>query len=321
MATQLTVANSNIRPDLAEVMLPIDVEEQIRGLVGLQIFPVFESETQGGEYFFQPTKSIITNVPDTRRGADGSFPTINGEVSKKSFSCSEHGLSERVEDREQAMYGSFFDCEEMAAQRVVLSNLRKHTERVVAALDAANLAEEAAAAVWSNASTAAPIDDIDDASVDMRNTYGIRPNALCMEWEAFIRVRRCAQVLEAVFGSTNPERADSITPQILAQIFDLREVIISDSQKNSANEGQDAVLATVWDRTKALLFRKSTERNLRLPQLGRTFHWKRYGSVIGRTFESWYSEERTSAMVRQRMDVDENVCYAPAGTWITGVLS
>lgn len=322
MSTSLSVARSTLRPDLGQTMEAIDLTEQKMGLIGLRVAPVFDVLQQAGTFTKLPIESLLVNPPDTSRNADGSYNTLNGTADTDNYATKENGLAERVDERERNMLLSYFDAEQIAASRVVHANLLAHTTRVISAITALtfNGTNSANAAAKWNTGSASPIKDVDTGRITMRNTYGIKPNAMVLEWEAFLAVRREPQILDALFGSVNPENSANVTAAMLAQVFDLDEVIVSESQKNTANEAKAAVLAASWDKTLSLLFRKEDGNDLKRPQFMRTFHWSADGSNLGETFESYYSEEKRSDYVRHRMDTQEKVLYAPAAYEIKVVL-
>jgi hypothetical protein len=68
-----------------------------------------------------------------------------------------------------------------------------------------------------------------------------------------------------------------------------------------------------------MLARVARTADLREPCLGRTIHWGEDGSQIGGLFESYYSDERRSNIVRCRHDVDEKIIYAEAADLLSNI--
>lgn len=321
MSTSFSQARSTLRPDIGEVMESIDLIAQREGLIGLGVAPVFDVVHQAGTFSKIPIKSLILGDVETRRNSDGTYNSVNGEMIQDSFATEENGLEEIVDRREQATWLSYWDGEKMAADRVTYNDVLAHTKRVVSAIGALDwTGKEASAAAKWNTGSANPQKDVDDGRIAMRNAYGLLPNCLMLGYEAYLRVRTEPAILDALFGSVNPENAANVTAKMLATVFDLEEVIVSMAQKNTANELKDAVLADVWDKTKALLFVRRTDRNLQRPHFMRTFHWSEDGSMLGTEYETYYSNEKRSDVVRHRMDTQEKVLNAEAAYRINAVL-
>jgi hypothetical protein len=106
---------------------------------------------------------------------------------------------------------------------------------------------------------------------------------------------------------------------MLAQVFDLDEVIVAGSPKNSAKEGQTVSVAEIWDDEYAMVARVARSSDMREPCIGRTFHWSEDGSSIGGTVETYRDEPVRSNIVRVRHDVDELLLITAAAQLLDNV--
>lgn len=322
MSTSPNVAFvETLRPDLAETLMQFDLDANRNGLVGQQIAPIIEVDVPLGQYGVIPKEEMLKEH-DTRRQSDGSYKRGTGKGGKDSFATAEHGFEEPVDQREAIVFGGWWDAEALATERTRDVVLRNYDKRIVDMVtDTGTVANGGVGSgVWSGAG-AKPIDDIKAARIARRLVTGYVPNAMALDWEAFEQLRDCPQVIDRLkyAGFDNPNR-DNINEIVLAQAFGLDQVIVAGAVRNTANEGQAAVLAAQWPRTMALLFTKSTSRNTLRPRFANTFHWGGDGSTVGATFESYYSVDRRQHMIRHRFETGEKLVYKDLGYLITGIL-
>ena len=307
MPTSPNQSFSTLRPDLRDTLMEFDLAADRMGFVGLRIAPSLEVQKPFGEYPVIPLKEMLKSR-DTRRASDGSYAHGEGRGSKDSYSTEEHGLAERVDDREAEMYADWWDAEVLATERCVDAVLRNHNQRVIDA--ALGISNTTTGSDWTDQANATPIDDVRGAKVTVRNRTGIVPNAMCIDWELFENLKDVSEIVDRIkySGLQDPNRSE-ITTTALARAFDLDELIVSGSVKNTANENKSASVGSMWTTSKALVFRKERTRNMRRPQFMRTFHWGADGSQIGGVIESYRDESRRSDMVRSRMETDEKKVY------------
>lgn len=318
MATSPATSFARLRPDLRDTLMEFDLAADRAGFVGLKIAPALEVEEPAGEYGKIELKELLKSR-DTRRANDGSYARGDGKGTKDNYSTEEHGFEERVDEREARMFDDWWDAEQLATERCRDVVLRNHNQRVIdLALAVGNT--NAAGTAWTNLAASDPIANVAAAKRAMRDRCGYVPNVMVIDWDRFEVLRDNDKLVERIkyAGFQNPNR-ENINAAALAQAFDLDEVVISGSLKNNANENQAASLASMWDKTKALLFRRSTGRDLKSPQFMRTFHWGADGSKIGGVVEEYREEARRSDVIRCRMETDEKVVYAAVAQLITGI--
>ena len=319
MPTSPAVNFATLRPDLRDTMMEFSLQADQLGFVGLKIAPVLETNKPTGAYGVIKLHEML-KTQSTERADDGSYARGGGKGTKDTFTTEEHGFEERVDEREAEMYGEWWDAEQLAAERSRDAVLRNHNQRVIdLALAIANT--NAAGTAWTDTANSTPIANVRTAKLAVRDRAGVIPNVMVIDYERFEFLKDNAEIIDRIkySGRDDPKRR-SLTADALAAVFDLDEVIISGSVKNTANEGQESsTLASMWDKTKALLFVRTTSRNLKMPQFMRTFHWGGDGSNIGGVMESYRDENTRSDIIRTRMDTEEKIVYTGVGQQITGI--
>lgn len=307
------------RPDLGATLEEFDLQANQAGFVGLKIFPVVEVAEQSANIGKIPIEQLLQEQ-ETNRASGGGYREGNFTFSDFSYATEEHGWTERIDERNARIYRRFFDAEVVGARRArnfVLQNLEKRI--VAAATNVASFVDVAATVAWSTPATAVPITDVLNRMIAVRAASGMTPNTVVMDWEAFMRARETAQVIDRLkySGHTDPK---NVTENALAQVFNVKRVIVSGGIRNTAPEG-GLTLTAQWPRATVAVGYVAESDDVAEPGVGRVFHWSADGSNIGTILESYYVEDVRATKIRARMETDELVVYNEAWELITGVLA
>lgn len=327
-----STSQSVLRPDLATFM-QLDLEMQRRGMIATRIMTPFEVPAASGVFKLITLKSLIAAADaDAKRGPKGDYNQGEYEFSEASYRTVEYGWEEPIDDAEKNMYRNFLDMEMVAVNRAWEVLLNRLENRVIAAaVDAVVSASQSAdaAAVWTNHASATPMTDVKTARRAVWLRTGRRPNVVAMAYEDFDDCRRCAQVTAAIAaqGAGDKIKPSDINAAMLAQVFDVDEVVVADSIKNTANIGQAATVASLWPEGKVWVGVRSTSNDFRDPCFGRIFHWGGDGSQISEdmsligTVETYRWEKTRGDRVRVRHQTDEKTLYSQMAQVITTVRS
>ena len=312
------------RPDLAASFMEFDLAMGASGFIAQRVMPITEVAKAAGNFGKIPIEQLLSarttdRAPGSRYNS-GSFTFLPA-----TYSCKEHGWEEPVDDNEAQMYRDYFDLEQIAALRAYRAVLENYEKRVAAALfntstwTGATLTT-AATATWATYASAKPMADVEAAAQKVFASCGMWPNAVIMSRKTYRNARNCAEVIDRIkyAGITDP-RAGAITEQAMAQAFDMEQVIVAGSAKNTAIDGQAATLASVWADNLVMVAKVATDQDIRTPCVGRTFHYGEDGSEVGGHTESYRDESRRSDIVRVRHQVDEVVLYVEAAHLINTV--
>jgi len=315
-------ALSTLRPDLGGSLEEFDLAMDRQGFIGHRVLPVFEAASQSGVYGKIPLAELL-QARDTRRGPGGNYNRGAHQFEPETYACEEHGLEEAVDDRESQMYAQYFDAEVVAAQRALDGVLREAEKRIAAAVFNATTWTSYTTGItheWDDATNAVPLTDVETAAQAVYSQCGMWPNALIINRKVFRNLRNVDQVVDRIkyAGITDP-RAGAITEAAMAQAFDIDEIIVAGSAKNTADEGATASLSPIWSDEYAMVARICRTNDIREPGVGRTIHWAADGSSIGGTVESYRAEDIRSDIVRVRHDVDEVILYVAAGHLLSNV--
>lgn len=321
-----TSSLATLRPDLA-TFLEFDLESERAGYIATQVLPVMSVASQAGNFGKIPLEELLQQR-ETRRASGSGYARSNWRFEKATYATEEHGAEEPIDDREARMYAEYFDAEQVSTMRAFSAVLRNAEQRVADAVFNSTTWTGAALTTgvtkeWdkNHKTDAVPIQDVEEAVNKVYDGSGLWPNALIINRKVFRNLRNLDQIIDRIesSGAGNAAKPSDITPQMLAQVFDLDFVIVAGTSKNGANEGQSASPQQIWSSEYAMVCRVGTSNDMREACIGRTFHWSADGSSVGGTVESYRDEVVRGNVIRVRHDVDEVILYPQAGHLLSNV--
>jgi len=314
------------RPDLA-TFLEFDLESERAGFIATQVLPVMSVASQAGNFGIIPLEQLLQQR-ETRRAPGAGYARGNWTFDKSTYATEEHGAEEPVDDREAKMYAEYFDAEQVSTMRAFSSVLRNAEQRVADSVFNATTWTGAALTTavgneWdkNHIADATPIADVEAAVQKVYDGSGLWPNALIINRKVFRALRNIDDIVERINseGAGNASKPSDITAAMLAQVFDLKYVIVAGSSKNTANEGQAATPGQIWSDEYAMVAKIAESNDMKEPCLGRTFHWAEDGSSIGGTVESYREEAVRGEVIRVRHDTAELVLYKEAAHLLSNI--
>ena len=317
-----SAALTTLRPDIAGMFTEFDLEMNQRGFISQRVFPVLEVAAQAGKYGKIPVEQLLKNR-DTARAPGSGYSRGTFKFTSAAYACDENGTEEVVDDREARMYANYFDAEVIAAARAFNIVLQNQEQRVAAAVFNATTFTSNTTAVtneWDDAANADPAADVEAAVRAIYAACGMWPDSLIINRLVFRNLRNCESIIDRVkYQGFMDVRAGNISVQQLAAVFDIPNIIVAGSSKDTANEGQATTFAQTWSNEYAMVAKLCRSNDIREPGLGRTFHWGEDGSTIGGTFESYRDETVRGDVVRVRHDTDEQVLFVEAGHLLSNI--
>jgi hypothetical protein len=316
---------ATLRPDLAASFEEFDLEMNQRGFISQRLLPVIETAVQSGNFGKIPIEQLLQN-PEVTRAPGGGYSRGKWTFLPATFACQEYGWEEPIDEREAKMYANYFDVEQISSMRAYGFVLLAQEIRAAALLYNTTVYTGAALTTaivneWDDFVNAVPIDDVEAAVRKVYTGTGLWPNALVVNKKQFRNLRQCEQIIERIasFGSGSPVKAADITADQLARVFDLEEILIGSSSKNTALEGQAATPGQIWSDEYASVCRICKSQDIREPGLGRIIHWGEDGSQIGGTVETYRDETIRGDVARVRHDVQEKILYPECAHLLSNV--
>lgn len=303
---------ATLRPDLAGSLLEFDLAMDAMGFIAHRVLPVHNVGSASGPYGKIPLEQLLQN-PDTKRAPGSGYQRGQFTFTTDSFACQEHGWEEPVDDRNKALYASYFDHELISTRRAYDAVLRNAEKRAAALLFNASTFTSQTTNVtheWDDATNAVPIDNINTAVLAIYNRTGVWPNALIINRKVFRNLIRCDQIVDQSKSQGFMDvRPGKINETQLAAALNIERIIVADTAKNTADVGASASISPIWSDEYAMVARVSDDMDPLTPCVGRTFHYTGDGSSVDGTVETYRDETVRSDIVRVRHDVDEKITY------------
>ncbi|MCA9138959.1 MAG: major capsid protein, partial [Planctomycetales bacterium] len=297
--------------------------------IGLQILPRFNVPRQSGKFGRIPIDQLLAAGKEKlERAARSGFKRSDWEFAEDSYSTTERGAEEPIDDREAALYADYFDAETVAAQRAIERLYSDYERRIIALAIDANVTagrETAAAATWDT-NTGSPLSDprgdVRTGAKAIWARTGMWPNTLVISQQTFETLQDNHQVIERITsnGAGASALPDDITLKALAQFFSIQQVLVAKAIQLSSGD----VVSSLFPDDSALLLKAARGNDIQAPAFGRTFV---YDGVVGSTEadgvtsvpETYREENIKSTIVRVGQESDEKVLYPELAEVITGI--
>lgn len=120
---------------------------------------------------------------------------------------------------------------------------------------------------WSDFTNSNPL----DALLAALDVPLFRPNTLVLGQATWTKLRQHPRLIQAVNASS--QTGGAITRQQLAELLELRNVLIGAGFANTAKKGQTPTFSRVWGKHAALLYVSEDQANADQPSFGFTAQW------------------------------------------------
>lgn len=236
------------------VLTAFSLAYQPQEMIGDKVMPRVNVRSLSGRYFTTGAGDAF-RARDTRKRPNGDFHESKHDIDDAAtFAIDEHGLEEFVPDLEKENFAAksegSIDLRTSTTEALTKQVMLSRESRV------ATLAQDDTQYPAANKTTLTGTDRWDDASstpdTDIENAKLITlsiPNVLAISFEVFQALKRHAVVRDQYKFTS----ADSITPDLLARMFDLDAVWVGKAQETTSNPGQTDAFARIWNKNAVLL--------------------------------------------------------------------
>jgi hypothetical protein len=316
--------------------------------IGLRVLPPLGVQQEGADFARIDIASLLGKVEDTRRAPRSTYNRDSWEWTKDSYNTDEHGVEETVDDATVERYGDVIRAEQLAVVRAVNRILLRLEYDIAAAVFNTTTWSGSAltttlGTAWTTAASADPLADIDAAHEKVSAGCGEDANTLVLTKKGFtsmIRTDRMEDLLKydasQLLIAMNSGQNQNMVSDVMAGLKSLLQVdniIVGRGFTNTANKGQTASLARVWDNTMAMLSvvhddGLSGDLENPMPQIGRTiFSTKNSEPLPGADgdgdasllMDEYRDETVRGSVIRPRNKRQVKILHAACGHLLQGV--
>lgn len=299
----------------------VSVAYRNAAFVSEQVFPVVPVQKQSDVYF-QFSKQHFLALPDTVRPGDEANEIEIDLDARGSYRADGHAIQAAIPDELRANADAGADLDIEFTQKVtekILLNQEVSLATIAttaASFPSANKTTLSGTSRWSDYINSNPITAIDAAKEAVQQSIGEFPNVLLLPRTVYRWVRNHPQVLDRIKYTRDGAR-HLPTPQELADLFDVEQVIVPAPLQQSAPEGEADSLGYIWGNN-ALLFYRPTRPGIRTPAFGYTFIWTASG--VSYQVKKFRIEGRDADYIKAKKYYAQQFVAASAGyLWVTPV--
>jgi hypothetical protein len=223
--------------------------------IASMVSPFVPVNNKSDSYYIYTKKDRFT-LPETIRGPKDEANEVDWSTSTSSYGCIDHALREFITDALVANADPGVDPRRrttafltdlllLAYERVIASKVTTASNYASAYKTALTGADR-----WNQGATSDPIADVDTGKA----ACFIEPNTMILGKEVWDKLKRHPAILDHVKGGATVDKPSLVRPELVAEIFDLDQVLIGKAKYNSANKGATASYSYVWGKDCVLAY-------------------------------------------------------------------
>jgi len=302
------VIKSQLRVD--QLLGNISVKYRNVNFIADQVFPFVPVKKESDLY---RTYDRDFRLPETLRSAKGVAKEHNFSVGTSTYTLEQHSLKDYVSDRDAENYeiGDLrADTTEELTDKILLRMEKSVADLFVTTTSWSNNQSLSTAQQWSlDTTTSNPIVRMDTATTVVLEESGMMPNYAIIPHRVMLAAKNHSSVIDRVKYTS----AD-ITPQMLAGLFDIPQILSPKAVVDSAAEGVTASISALWG-DNVFVGYKAERPSIMRPSCGYTF--KNAIPMVKR----WRDEDRQSEVIEVNMYYQPKVVASLAGYLLKDVLA
>ncbi len=248
-----------------------------------KVFPIVPVVHQADKYFIWSKGDFFRD--EAKKRADGTESAGRGlKLSTASYAAEMWALHQDIGAQARRNQDPAVDLDTTVTQALMQSMLISR-ERTWAAdyfvsgkwgtdITGQATADATHAVFWDDDANGDPFTDVATGVTTILQNTGKKPNKFTLGWPVYQALRKHPLVIDRI-KYTSPAFSGSITPALLAQAFDIPQVLVCEAVYNSANENtaDTATMAFIQGKN-ALLSYAPPAPALREPSAGYIFAWQ-----------------------------------------------
>ena len=294
-----------------------------------RVFPVVEVPKQSDRYYTYDRGYFNRDDMAERAPGTESAGTAFSLDNTPTYYCREYALHQDIPDQVVANADSVLNPMADAAKLLTQKALIKR-ERLFAAnylttgvwgTDITGVSSGPTGPQilqWNDASSD-PISDLRHLGTVMLESTGYRPNTLVLGRKTYDALLDNAALIDRIKYGQTAGAAASVNLNLLAQLFEVDRVLVSQAIVNSANEGAANSHAFIAGKH-ALLAHVAPSPGLMTPSAGYTFAWTGMGGMF-QTVRTFRMEHLKAERIELETTLDQHQVAADLGLFVNGAVA
>jgi len=300
---------SDIHP-VDPVLTNVSLKFKNSGFVASRIFPVVPVAEVSGTYFVYGKQNF--DLPSLKRTSGSGYNRSSFEITNDTYAAFRYGLEDVIDDDDRLAVTSPLNLDMDATNYVTDKVLLGYEKRVVDIVTDNSVITQTTALTttsqWNDYVNSDPIGDIDTGKNTISAATGLPESELILVLgkEVFDQLKRHPQLIELIKYT----QRGTVSAELMAGIFGVKEVLVASSLYNSAKAGQTASLTRLWGKN-ALLAWPGKGLSLRSLSLGYTMQKEAFQT------RKYRHEKEIGDVIRVSHYTDEKLVSALCGYLIT----
>lgn len=189
------------------------------------------------------------DVPDSKRSPRSNYNRVDWNATTDNYLTQQYGLEGEIDDQERKNAAAPLDLDVDTTEIVTDMVLNNREKRVVdLVMSTATVTQNvtlAGTSQWSDLDNSDPLNDLKTARQAIFQATGYRPNRMVIGYQTMEALKLHPSIMEIIKYT---ERA-IVTPQLLAAVFEVDEVLVGGVLRRTSKAGQTDVLTDVWGKS------------------------------------------------------------------------
>lgn len=289
-----------------------------------QIFQSVGVPKQSDKYNIFLPEHADDHAARSKRNADGSYNRIKMTKSDTTFFCDDRGLETEILDPVVANSDTGINAEQRGTLLVTEAILLANEVNAAAIIAATPPTDDAAFSDGSTLQWSHPSADILGQVEDMQNgiegrTLGSRAQRMLISSDVWSKLKVHPQILARITGGSTVDKVAKVSQQLVADLFEVDQIIIARARKNTANQGANRVFSRIWS-DMVLLYVFAETPDLETEAYGIQFNWKEDTGGQKYIVEKYRDERKRSGIIRNRGYFGEKIVGADFAARRTNVI-
>jgi len=287
-----------------------------------QVFPTIPVSKQTDKYFTYAKGDWFKDEAQRRADATESEGSGYG-LSTSSYSCDVYAFHKDIGDQTRKNADSPLnldqDATKFVTQRLLMRReLQFVTEYFTTSVWGTDKTGGSDFTVWSDSAGSDPIEDIENGKEAILSVTGLMPNTLVIGYQVFRKLRNHPDIVDRIKYTSS----QTVTVEMLAQMFEVDRILVARAIKNTANEGATDAFSFAYGKH-ALLCYSNPSPGLLAPSAGYIFQWTGVNEVMGEQvgLSRFRMDLKRADRIEGQMAWDNKVIGTDLGYFFSGAVA
>ncbi len=248
--------------------------------IASKVFPVVPVQKQTDKFYTYTKNDWFRDEAQVRADATESAGSGYG-ISTSTYSCDVWAIHKDIGYQTRANADSQINLDRDAAEFVTQRLLLRQEIQFVTDFFTTSVwaTDSTPSNLWSDFTNSDPIEDIETGKETILSVTGQMANTLVLGYQVFRKLKNHPDVIDRIKYTTGVS-GRTVTPDLLAAMFDVDRVLVARAIKATNNEGETAAYSFTHGKH-ALLCHVAPNPGLLTPSAGYMFSWQGVSDGLG----------------------------------------